>query len=270
MLVLCAGLALVERLRHFAFSANQRTTASVALALFPLILWLLISYRGERRVPSPRTRLLGVTILGFLAASAIGIPLVDRVLGVNDWLSTASGLNRILGFTFTTGIVHEFLKYAAVRYSVWPGAIRIRSDGVAYAMAAGIGYATAININFVITQNGQFDPAAAALHMTGVALSQVAISSIMGYLLAELKLTRPSPVFALPLGLIFAALLSGIYAAVRAGIIVGGIGTTATGSNALPSLGVSIFFVLALFSGLNVVISNADERARLRNQPETP
>jgi hypothetical protein len=54
----------------------------------------------------------------------------------------------------------------------------------------------------------------------------------------------------------------------RASLIVGSISTTATANNAFSGLGAAIFFVIALFLSLNLLINNADERARLRNRPE--
>jgi hypothetical protein len=268
LLAVSAMLALIGRFVNLHLGANSRSLVCTFIAFLPLLFWLLISYRGERLAPLPRPRLLAVMMLGFLVANAIGIPLIDQVFQVEGWLSTASGLNRILGYTFTFGVVAEFLKYAVVRYSVWPSAIRIRNDGIAYAMAAAIGYTTALTISYILKFQGDLDPIAAMIHITGIALSQVAISTIMGYLLSELKISQPAPVFALPLGLAFAALLNGIYISVRSGLVVGVLSTSSTANSAFSGLGAAVFLVIALFVVINVIITNADERARLRGRPE--
>lgn len=266
------AIYLIEHFRPINLSPTQTTVIGLGLTVLPVLLWIGISYRRERRALLPRPALFPIMILGFLVANAVGIPLVNQVFNVNDWLTAASGLSRIVGFTLVVGFTQEFLKYALLRYSVWPSAFRIRSDGIAYAMAAGIGYAAAINLSFLLTMNTAVDPAALALRISEVTLSQVAISTIMGYLLAELKLSKPTPLFALPLGLTFAAFMTGIYMTARGGTIVGSLvgaaGGPANANSALQGLGVAIFFVIVLFVSLNTLITNADERARLRNRPE--
>src|SRR5262249_22778486 len=154
-------VVLVSRLLHPTISDTQRRLFGLAFALLPPILWVFISYRGERRVRAPRVRLLTVAVLGFLVANALVVPLTDRLLNVDQWLSNASGLLRIVGYTLAVGIPQEFAKYAAVRYSVWPGVYRNRIDGIAYAIAAAVGYATALNLNAAL--GVPLDPSAIAL-----------------------------------------------------------------------------------------------------------
>src|SRR5262249_19517007 len=154
-----------------------------------------------------------VVILSALAANAIGLPLVDHAFAVDQWLVTAPGITRILGYTLTAGIVQEILKYAVIRYSVWPQCFRTRSDGIAYAMAAGIGYATVLNLNYAFTTVA--DPASTAPRITEFTLTQVSISLIVGYFLAELALSEDAIMFGLPGSLLFAAFLTGLMTTVR-------------------------------------------------------
>lgn len=259
LLAVAGGVLLVVRVLHPAFGANQKLAFDAALAGLPALLWFAISYRQEGRVRYPRERLLTVFVLSALVANGVGLPLLDRVFAVDSWLPTTSGLTRIMGYTLTAGFTHEFLKFAVLRFTIWPGAIGRRVDGVAYSLAAASGYALVLNLNGVL--NEAADPAAVALRVAGVALSQMGIGTIMGYWLAELKLSRPSPVW-LPLGLSGAALLHGLFITVRGGVIVGGIGATATGSSPIAGLGLAAFIVLALFAGVSFLIRNADERAK--------
>jgi RsiW-degrading membrane proteinase PrsW (M82 family) len=119
----------------------------VGIAVLPFLAWLAVSYRGERRALQPRQGLAGVLLLGALAASGVAIPLEERVFTPDVWLPRVSFFGRTLGYTLTTGLAVEFLKYAVVRYSVWPQHFRQRLDGIAYAMAAAVGYAVVLNLH---------------------------------------------------------------------------------------------------------------------------
>jgi protease PrsW len=266
LLLVTAATALVIRFVPLRLGDSQRRVIGLGYALLPFALWVLLAYGGERRSLQPRSRLFTVAILSALAANAIGLPLVERLFAVSEWLTTAPGTTRIVGYMLTVGITQEFLKYAAIRYSVWPGCFRIRSDGIAYAMAAAIGYATVTNLNFAFDVTAT--PATYALRIAETTLSQFAIGTIVGYFLSELKLTRNTGIFWLPGGLLLAALLTGLSIVFRGGLVVGGISATATGSNALQGLGVAVFLVVALFSTFYFLITNADERAQLRSRPE--
>ncbi len=266
LLVLTSAAVLVSRFASPRLSETQRKVFGLAYALAPFALWIVISYLGERRVLQPRHNLFAVVILSALVANAIGIPLVERLFAVQEWLSTAPGSTRIIGYMLTAGITQEFLKYAVVRYSVWPGCFRIRSDGIAYAMAAAIGYATVLNLDFAL--NTTATPMTYALRISETTLSQLAIGTIMGYFLAELKLTRNTGIFWLPGGLVLSSLLTGLAIVFRGGLIVGGVSTTSTANNAVQGLGVAVFLVIVMFASVYFLINNADERAQLRSRPE--
>jgi hypothetical protein len=270
LLALTFGVVLATRLYHGAFSDRQEQIFGILFALAPLGLWMLNSYLGERRVPQPRERILTIALLSGLVANAIGIPIVRGFFTTSDWLATASGVTRILGYTLTVGIVQEFLKYAVMRYSVWPNAFRTRSDGIAYALACGLGYATALNLNFALSST--LDPTAMALRVAETTLSQFAISTIVGYFLNDLKI-NPS-ILSMPGAMLLASLITGLSIVVRGGLIVGAVSppsaTSAgsSGSTALQGLGVSIFLVALLFAIFYFLINNADMRAQLRSRPD--
>ncbi len=268
VILVALALAIVfgQRFLKATITDAQRQAIAVALAIMPVSLWLVFFYWGERRAVEPRQHIGVVVVLGALVASAIGIPLVERFFTVDSWLSTASGSTRILGYTLTVGIVQEFLKYGVVRYSFWPQDFHTRSDGIAYAMASAIGYATALNLNYAFTTIA--DPASSALRIVEFTLPQVAISTIMGYFLAELKISRDAGIFWLPGGLLLASVLAGISIAFRGGLVVGSISTTSNASNPLQGLGIAVFLVIGLFASFYFLINNADERAHLRGRPE--
>lgn len=268
LLALTGAVLLADRFltsKNITLSPTQRHVFGLGFAFTPLALWLLITYRGEQAAAKPRARLFTIVLLSGLTANAIGVPVVERLFAINEWLTNAAGSTRILGYIFTVGITQEFLKYAVVRYSVWPIEFRIRSDGIAYAIAAGIGYATVLNLNYVF--NNDAAPVAVALRVAEFTLSQVAVSTVMGFFLAELKLSQTS-IYALPLGLLLASLLNGISQALRGALILAGIAPDASGNNAVQGLGASVALLIVLFAGFNFLINNADERASLRNRPD--
>lgn len=269
LLVLTVLTILVTRFYKGTVTTTQRQIIGVAFALIPVSLWLLISYQSERRAQRPRERISSVVLLSALAANAIGLPLIERVFAVDQWLATAPGLTRLIGYTLIAGTVQEFIKYAVVRYSVWPRCFRTRSDGVAYAMAAGIGYATVLNLNYVFSTFA--DPASTALRIAEFTLAQVAISLIMGYLLAELNLSQDTIVFSLPGGLLLSSFLTGLAITLRGGLVVsnpidGRGNPSSTANSAFQGLGAAVFLVVVMFSAFYFLINNADERARLRGQ----
>jgi RsiW-degrading membrane proteinase PrsW (M82 family) len=266
LLVLTVVAQLLQRFVPLQLADSQRRIFGGMFALLPFALWIGISYVAERRAPQPRQRLFIVAILGALVANAVGLPLVRDVLVVDEWLSTASGTSRILGYFLSVGIIQEFLKYAVVRYSVWPGCFRVRSDGIAYAMAAAIGYATMLNLDYAL--NISATPAVYTLRIAEITLVQLAVSTIVGYFLSELKLTRNTAAFWLPGGLMLAALLESLAIVFRGGLIVGGVSPDSTANNAFQGLGAAVFLVVFLFSSVNFLVNNADERASLRGRTE--
>src|SRR5579859_4523234 len=139
LVALTAVVMLAMRVTHATLGDTTRHVIGLILALVPLGLWLAISYRGERHVPQPRARLLLVVLLSALLANAIGVPVVDRLFSVDQWLPTASAVTRMIGYTLIAGFTMEFLKFAVLRYSVWEEHIKTRQDGIAYSLAAAVG-----------------------------------------------------------------------------------------------------------------------------------
>lgn len=273
VLVVFAGvLYFAARLFPVATGNTSRLALGTGIALLPLGLWFVVSYRGERRTGFPRKRLILVVGLTALAANGIGVPLVNRIFEVDEWLATTSGLQRVIGYALTAGFTQEFIKLAVVRFTVWENDIRTRRDGIAYSLAASVGYATVLSLAYVLTDTANApDVAAVALRVAGFALSQMAIGTICGYALADLRIGRPAVLW-LPLGLAIAALMEGVFVALRAGVIVSSIGTnaagvqTSNGSQLISSLAVAAGLLVILFAATNFMINSTD--ARERRSPE--
>jgi RsiW-degrading membrane proteinase PrsW (M82 family) len=238
-------------------SALNTPVPRVGLAVFPLLTWLVFSYRGERRAPQPRQRLAGVLILGALVASGVAVPLEERLLAPERWLPTQGFFGRAFGYMFTLGITAEFLKYAALRYTVWPGRIRQRLDSIAYALAVSVGFAVAQNLRFALFTDATL--IATALRVASITFSQVAIGLVMGFFLAELAISRV-PIFWLPAGLGIASFLSGVYYGFRGIAIVGGLSVAGTGAAPARGLALAFGLVAVMFAIFAFIIQSADAR----------
>lgn len=198
--------------------------ASLVLALVPAAVWLAVFYLQDRTEPEPKGYLLGVFFLAALLASAIGQPVINDVFKVNRWAGDSLALKLVAGI-FIVGIVQEFLKYAAVRYSVFNSReFDERVDGIIYGAAAGLGYATMLNIAYVIG-NGGVDLGIGAVRVAVLALAHASFAGVTGYFLGRAKFENRGP-FWLPVGLFLAALLNGIVTAVLGEIARAGLRPT--------------------------------------------
>lgn len=234
-LVGIAGFALPEALSPLI---------GIVVALIPLGLWLVFSWWAERRVAEPRTGLLLVLILTALAANGVTVPLIDGLLQPQAWLSHSSAITRIAGYTLSVGVAIEITKYMTQRYSIWPLQIRVRMDGIAYAIAASIGMATVENLH-TLAIPGITLPSLAIL-VVDTTITGIAAGMLVGYGLSESALGRPSP-FLGPVMVGLAALVHGLAIPLRTGL--GNAGFTLAGGSAHPILGVGISV------GLVVVVS---------------
>ena len=149
-------------------------------------------------------------LLGALLAAAIGIPVVENLFHVRDRIYLTPATN-ILGSILIIGTTQEFLKCAAVRWSVCDSPeFDERADGVIYGTAAGLGFATVLYIQFVIDSGGlRLGPGVILVAVT--ALAQAAFGGVMGYFLGLAKL-ESEPIWWMPIGLTAAATLNGLFA----------------------------------------------------------
>jgi len=223
------------------FNPTTLLITGILLAVVPALIWLIVFYQQDRLEPEPKGYLLAVFVLGALLAAAVGQPLVENFFKVSDWLYTDT-LTTILGVILVVGFTQEFLKYAAVRYSMYNSAeFDEATDGIIYATAAGLGYATVLNIQFVI-QNGGVDLGAGIIRMAVVALAQAGFAGITGYFLGRAKF-ESEPLWWMPLGLTLAAVGNGLFNWLRGTITRGSVSLSGGAVN--PWLGLILAAVVA-------------------------
>jgi RsiW-degrading membrane proteinase PrsW (M82 family) len=218
--------------------------AGLLLALVPAIIWMVIFYLQDRLEPEPKGYILGVFLLGAILASAVGIPLVDNFFHVSNWIYTDTA-TTILGSILVVGFIQEFLKYAAVRFSVYPSSeFDEATDGVIYATAAGLGYATVLNLQFVIA-NGGVALGSSVIRMVVVALAQASFAGITGYFLGRAKFEH-KPWWWMAAGLSLAAVGNGLFNWLRGLVVQRGINLTSAATN--PWWGLVLAAVVAIIT----------------------
>ncbi len=190
-------------------SGSALTLVGLVLAIVPAIVWLGFFYRRDRLEPEPKTMVLGEFVLGLLVATAIGIPLVDQVFDVGSWLF-ASPLVHLAGGILVVGIVQEGLKYLTVRLSVYGSReFDERTDGIIYGTAVGLGFATALNVAFVV-ESGGVDLGTGAIRIALTSLAHASFGGVIGYFLGRQKF-EPRPIWWVPVGVALASILNGIF-----------------------------------------------------------
>lgn len=209
-------ILLVAGIDNFArpsLGGTMLVGAGIFLALVPAVIWLLFFYVQDRLEPEPKRYVVGIFVLGGLLASAVGMPLTNALFQVDRWLYE-SPLAQLLGGILVVGYSQEFLKYAAVRFTLYGSQeFDERMDGVIYGTAAGLGYATMLNIQYVVSNAG-VDLSVGVIRIVITALAQASFAGIVGYFLAQDKF-EGKPLWWMPAGLTLAAALNGLFVFVR-------------------------------------------------------
>jgi RsiW-degrading membrane proteinase PrsW (M82 family) len=199
----------VDALVGARLSGTALTAVGLVLAAVPAVVWLAFFYRRDRLEPEPRTVVAGEFVLGMLVATAIGIPVVDQVFDVGSWLF-ASPLVHLAGGILVIGIVQEALKYLTVRLSVYNSReFDERTDGIIYGTAVGLGFATALNVAFVV-ESGGVDLGTGAIRIVLTSLAHASFGGVIGYFLGRQKF-EPRPIWWMPAGVALAAILNGVF-----------------------------------------------------------
>jgi protease PrsW len=230
------------------FTGSTLVLTGIVLALVPAAIWLAFFYQQDRLEPEPVGYVLGVFALGALLAAAVGLPLLDNVFRVGNWLYTNT-LTTLLGSILVVGFTQEFLKYAAVRFSIYnSGEFDEPTDGIIYATAAGLGYATVLNVHFVIA-NGGVDLGTGVVAMAVVALAQASFAGISGYFLGRAKF-EADPIWWMPLGVTLEAVANGLFYWLRGQITRGGISLSGSTGNSWFGLILAAVVAIAIMLSL--------------------
>ncbi len=191
------------------FSEAGLLIVGLLLAFVPALLWLGFFYQQDRLEPEPRHYVLGVFFLALLVSDVLGRRLLNNVFHVGEWLSL-DNTSALVGYILVVGFTYEAIKYAIVRFTVYPTLeFDERMDGIVYGTAAGLGVATMINLNFIL-ESGGAALSSGVIYVVVTALAQGAFGGVVGYFLGEAKFTS-EPVWWMPLGVTIAAVLNGLF-----------------------------------------------------------
>lgn len=232
---------------------------NLLLALLPAGLWGVFSLWRERSAAEPRRRLLAVALIAALAANAIAIPFINTVLQPERWLSLSNAVGRVIGYTFTVGVVQEVLKYIVVRYLAWDDDLRVRLDSLAFTLASAVGYTTILNLSFVFSGTVATD--VVAMQVVDNITANFAASLIVGYGLAEVRFDNPNP-FLLTSMIALAALVNGMLIPLRAGLVNAGFSIAGSTPNLLFGFVLSALALAGIMFVISFLFNAAERRAR--------
>jgi protease PrsW len=258
-IILVAGLvifALIVSALAPALAGSLRggglIATGVVLALVPAVLWLGVFYLQDRLEPEPKAYVLGVFLLGAVLARAVGQPLIRGFFEVNEWAGSSLGLKLLAGI-FIVGVIQEFLKYAAVRYSIFGSEeFDERVDGIIYGAAAGLGYATMLNIDYVAGTGG-VSLGIGVMRIVVAALAHASFAGVSGYFLGRAKFENMGPLW-LPAGLLLASVLNGVVT-----VALGQISRTGLQVTPVNGLILSAIVAVVVFGLLFVTIRRSNQ-----------
>lgn len=176
------------------------------LAFVPGVLIALYIYLRDLREPEPSGQLVLTAVYGavaFFISRGVGF-LLHRFIYTDD---TSAASQMISAFVFV-GLLGEGFKFLFLRgMTFYNKHFNQPFDGIVYALMAGMGYATAENILYVI--NGDMDTA--MWRMITAAPANAVFAVIMGYFLGEAKMNVSRVLWFSVLALLLAAFAHGYY-----------------------------------------------------------
>jgi RsiW-degrading membrane proteinase PrsW (M82 family) len=261
-------VAIVSAIAAFiqpAFGDQWLTPIGVVLALIPAVLWMIFFYTQDSSEPEPRAYVIAIAVLGALLAAAVGQPLIHDFFRASSWIGR-DALTEILGSILVVGFTQEFIKYAAVRFSIYYSSeFDQRVDGVIYGTAAGIGYAAYLNIATIAASGGisGTELSAGAIRMVVTTLAQGALGGLVGYFIARAKFDD-EPVWWMPVGLTIAAAVNGLFSwlsgeVTRAPLSIDASGLGSGGYTPWPALALSALVAIILFGVIFLLIRRAQQ-----------
>jgi RsiW-degrading membrane proteinase PrsW (M82 family) len=250
-----AAMALFALPAFEDLSGGALLAAGLVLALVPALLWLGFFYRQDRLEPEPKSQVALVFVAG-LAAASLGERVIHDLFGVSRWLA-ASPAVAILGGILVVGFTQEFLKYAVVRYTVYPTAeFDERVDGLIYGIAAGLGYATWLNLDYVLASGG-VALSAGVVAIAVTALAQASFGGVMGYFLGRARF-EGGDLYWLPAGLALAATLNGLFSYARAQVMSTALTAGGRTLSPLPAFLLALGFAAAVVAVLLWLVRRAN------------
>ena len=262
LLILAAALlaiVLVGQFLEFRFDPLLERIIALALAPLALVAWVIIAVMPEYRVERPRRRLVGVAVVSALTASAIGLPLAQDFMRVAEWLPLQSVFQRVIGYSLSAGVIDTGLKFMVLRYLIYPQALRVRSDAIAYAAASAMGYSMFLTAALVWPLAPTWDIAAVLL------LANLTIQFASGLFIALGIIESyfsDAPLLVLPVNVAVGALASGVITALLGGFLSGPLTTAGNTARPLFAFAMLLAALLLTLGTVYFLYSNSERRER--------
>ena len=173
----------------------------------PGLLWLWFVYKKDKYEPEPVAMVLFVFAAG--ALSVIPAAMIESLFsGAMDIRSVESVNDAARVSWLVAGLVEESMKFAVVMLIVWKRkGFDEPMDGIVYAAAAALGFASAENVIYIYRFGAQ------VIIVRGVmsTLGHLLFSSIWGYAIGRAKFDRKKRFSLLAKGFVLAAFFHGLY-----------------------------------------------------------
>lgn len=187
----------------------EKILSSTLVAFIPGLIWVWYFYKKDIFEPEPKVLILKVFVTGVL--TVLPAAAMERlILFTYPGRQIPKQLFALLLFTiFVVGLVEEFWKYVAVRYTVFNTKEFDENpmDGLIYGVTAGLGFAALENLFYTIN----FGIGTGVVRAVVTCLAHASFSGIVGYHLSLAKLEPDNSTYLILKGLILASILHGIY-----------------------------------------------------------
>jgi RsiW-degrading membrane proteinase PrsW (M82 family) len=254
LLVVVIAATLLSTLAGAALSGVTLFVIGLVVAIVPAAVWLTLFYREDRVEPEPRRLVVGVFVLGALLAAGVGIPLIDNVLDLGSWVGGNLPV-QLLANILVVGLVPTVLTYAAVRGSVYGSAeFDEATDGIIYGTAAGLGYATVLNVGLILDAGGA-NLSFASIHVVLTALTMAGVGGLVGYFMSGQKLSD-RPAWWSAAGVVLGAVLMGLYVTIRTVVSTG----TLSIGGILAGPWIGLVLAVVLTGAITVVLTRTVRR----------
>jgi len=182
---------------------------AVLIAFIPGFLWVWYFYKKDIHEPEPKLYILKVFFYG--ALTVFPAAAMERIILLTypNRQIPSEYFSLLLFAIFAIGLVEEFWKYTAVRYSVYHTREfdEYPMDGLIYGVTAGLGFAALENLFYTVS----FGVGTGVVRGVVTCLAHASFSGIVGYNLGLAKMNPLREKYFIVRGLVLASILHGIY-----------------------------------------------------------
>jgi protease PrsW len=178
-----------ERVMKLDHPVRIPVLIAVVLAAAPALVWLTYFYLQDRLEPEPHHYVLGVYLLGgFVAAPLASFALSTAPPTALElhWYSAPSIIRALL----LIAVAQELAKYIVVRFTIYLNPeFDEPIDGIVYMTAAGIGFATAVNIRYLQGLDNAVYLTIGATTAVVTTLAHACFAGFLGFFLGKARFT---------------------------------------------------------------------------------